>query len=503
MLFLVSCRSSSDTSSVSKNLSLGKIAGLVSETLHVDLDYDDYRIVFEDPSLAEVHYDETGATFSFLKEGETRYQVITGEKRYTGDLFVYDFSYTGMKSTILNQNVRLITCGLEGKKCEFYSDDETIALVDSSGEITPVKEGTCTIGLTWNDVRYERPFTVLKEIDTITSFSIEEGMVNFYGRNEFLNAQVNFDNEASGFEFSFVGTECFATLGGFYNSAYGPTRLQVYLDGKLFSEQPYFQLDKGAIPARYRIVYDLTPSYHTVKVLKMTEVGATSASLYDLSCTGYFLCPEDKSNLKIEVYGDSITAGYGNLRSDNVPDGTNAELQNTLRTYACIAAETMNAQINVHARSGIGLSIAGNIVGDFNMNTRYEYLTPMSYRKWNMHNYIPDIVIVNLGTNDSWSGKFDRQVFVEEYLRFVDRLREAYGSEVRFILCCGFMEEGIYPILEKTIYPNLLQRGIDRVITLKLDKSQSNGHPVEEEHIACAEKIVAAIQSLLVNFPKR
>ena len=137
------------------------------------------------------------------------------------------------------------------------------------------------------------------------------------------------------------------------------------------------------------------------------------------------------------------------------------------------------------------------------MNTRYEYLTPMSYRKWNMHNYIPDIVIVNLGTNDSWSGKFDRQGFVEEYLRFVDRLREAYGSEVRFILCCEFMEEGIYPILEKTIYPNLLQRGIDRVITLKLDKSQSNGHPVEEEHIACAEKIDAAIQSLLANFPKR
>ena len=501
--FVLTACSPSASSSIPASPSAESIAGLVSETYRLEWEGEYAAIVFEDPSLAEVRYEGKNATIAFLKEGETRYQVIVGEKRYTGNLTVYDFSYTGLISTVLNQKVRLEACILEGKEYAFYSDDESIARVDLSGEVTPVKEGTCAIGIVFNDVRYEKEFTVLNPIDTINSFSIEEGMVNFYGRNEFSNAQVDFDNEASGFEFAFVGTECFATLGGAYNSAYGPTRLQVYVDGELFSEQPYFALDKGAIPYRYRIAGNLEPAYHTVKVLKMTEVGATSASMYDLSCTGYFLCPEDKPELKIEAYGDSITAGYGNLRAEGVPDGTNAEMQNTLRTYAFIAAETLNAQINIHARSGIGLSVAGNIVGDFNMNTRYEYLTPMSYRKWNMHNYIPDVVILNLGTNDSWSGRFDRNVFVDEYLRLVGNLREAYGDEVRFLLCSGFMEENVYPILENTIYPKLLQSGVERVMTLKLEKSESNGHPVESEHAACAEKIVEAIESLLANFPKR
>ena len=201
--------------------------------------------------------------------------------------------------------------------------------------------------------------------------------------------------------------------------------------------------------------------------------------------------------MKLEAYGDSITAGYGNLRSETEPDGTNSKIQNTLMTYECVASRILNADINVMARSGIGLSVAHNIVGDYNMNTRYEYMTPLSDTKWNMHNYIPDVVIINLGTNDSWSGKFDRKTFVSQYVALVKNLLSAYGDEVSFVLCCGLMEQGVYPILKNYVYPSLLKEGIQNITTLEFEKSTSNGHPLLNEHQKAGEALADTIKGLL------
>ena len=86
--FVLTACSPSASSSIPASPSAESIAGLVSETYRLEWEGEYDAIVFEDPSLAEVRYEGKNATIAFLKEGETRYQVIVGEKRYTGNLTV-------------------------------------------------------------------------------------------------------------------------------------------------------------------------------------------------------------------------------------------------------------------------------------------------------------------------------------------------------------------------------------------------------------------------------
>ena len=96
-----------------------------------------------------------------------------------------------------------------------------------------------------------------------------------------------------------------------------------------------------------------------------------------------------------------------------------------------------------------------------------------------------------------WSGKFDRKTFVSQYVTLVKNLVASYGNEVSFVLCCGLMEQGVYPILKNYVYPSLLKEGIQNIATLEFEKSASNGHPLIKEHQKAGEALADTIKDLL------
>ncbi len=500
-LFLVGCQNTTNSEPSTtaekeseKKEELTTYKGLVNESIRIDKVEKNVQVFFEDSSLAEAEIDDDSIILHLLKEGETKVELRYGSGNSSyGNLIVYDFSFSGYESTPIGESITLTK---NKSEATFYVSDESLASIDQTGKLTGIKEGWVTVSLTYDDVTYSKEIHITKKENRIQKFYRNSTYLKFHGRNEFYTDYVTMDNEAAGFETTFYGTNLTCEMQGFYASYYGPTMFSVIIDDATDYNSNSFAFT-STDSKEYTLAKNLDKGFHTIKVLKRTEAGATFATMTSLSTDGYFVKAEEKEKLKLEAYGDSITAGYGNMRSETAADGTNSNIQNTLMTYECVASRILDADINVMARSGIGLSVAANIVGDYNMNTRYEYMTPLSDTKWNLHNYIPDVVIINLGTNDSWSGKFDRKTFVTQYVTLVKNLISNYGEDVSFVLCCGLMETGVYPIIENYVYPTLLKEGITNVTTLEFEKSTSNGHPLVNEHKKAGEMLAEKIKELV------
>ncbi len=500
-LFLVGCNNKVDTDSSTttekeseKKEELITYKGMVDKSIVIDTTEKVSQVFFENSSLAEAEVNDTSITMHLLKEGETKLEIryASGNHSYS-NLIIYDFSFSGYESTPVNESITLTKSKSDAV---FSLSDESIASIDQNGKLTGIKVGWVTVSLTYDEVSYSKDIHITKKENRIQKFYRNSTYLKFHGRDEFYADYVTMDNEAAGFETTFYGTNLTCEMQGFYASYYGPTMFSLIIDDATDYNSNCFAFT-STDSREYTLAKDLEEGFHTIKVLKRTEAGATFATMTSLTTDGYFVKAEEKKKLKLEAYGDSITAGYGNMRSSTAADGTNSDIQNTLMTYECVASRILDADINVMARSGIGLSVAVNIVGDYNMNTRYEYVTPLSDTKWNLHNYIPDVVIINLGTNDSWSGKFDRKTFVSQYVTFVKNLVANYGTDVSFVLCCGLMETGVYPIIENYVYPSLLKEGITNITTLEFEKSTSNGHPLANEHQKAGETLAEKIKELI------
>ncbi len=146
----------------------------------------------------------------------------------------------------------------------------------------------------------------------------------------------------------------------------------------------------------------------------------------------------------IEFVGNSITCGLGNEGSEADKKHSYA-LQNQYYTYAAIASRELNAQCWVVARSGMGIyrNTLGNPKGDAdNMQAYYPFtLFGTSGERWDFSRNTPDVVCVNLGTNDTTNPSYDVSLLSAAYVKFIRTLRSHY-LEAKIVLLTGTMVRG-------------------------------------------------------------
>jgi len=146
----------------------------------------------------------------------------------------------------------------------------------------------------------------------------------------------------------------------------------------------------------------------------------------------------------IEFIGNSITCGLGN-EGDNSEKKHTADKQNQFYTYAAIAARELNAQCWIVARSGMGIyrNTCGNPKGDpDNLQAYYPYtLFGMSGEKWDFTRNTPDLVCINLGTNDTTNPSYDVTLLTAAYVKFIHTLRGHYPHS-KILLLTGTMVRG-------------------------------------------------------------
>lgn len=147
---------------------------------------------------------------------------------------------------------------------------------------------------------------------------------------------------------------------------------------------------------------------------------------------------------RIEFIGNSITCGYGVedlRREDHFLD----ETCNHYYTYANRTAQALGAVHQVVARSGIGVyrCYDGPVTGDsINMNTEYPHT--LLYDKselWDFSRFTPQLVCINLGTNDTSTKGADPKLLRQGYRNLLAQVRSHY-PEAKIVMLSGSMMSG-------------------------------------------------------------
>lgn len=147
---------------------------------------------------------------------------------------------------------------------------------------------------------------------------------------------------------------------------------------------------------------------------------------------------------RIEFIGNSMTCGYG-VESDNPLEPFSYETENHYYTYAARTARTLQAQHLVVARSGIGIyrNFGAPRTGcnDCMPNMYNQVLFSDSTELWDFSNYTPDVVCLNLGTNDASQDNYDIELLTDAYRKFLRKLRDIYPDS-KLVLLSGSMLTG-------------------------------------------------------------
>ena len=165
-----------------------------------------------------------------------------------------------------------------------------------------------------------------------------------------------------------------------------------------------------------------------------TFLGFTSGTLKD---------PPAFSGRLIEIVGDSISAGYGDLGSEQHPNGNpdpsggchfSTETESAYLTYGAVAARALGADASIVAASGWGIysdntGNTDNVLPNVYANTVGGQASPA----WSFAAK-PQAVVINLGTNDfSANQNLDQKTFSDPYSAFVATVRSKYPDAL--ILC--------------------------------------------------------------------
>lgn len=189
----------------------------------------------------------------------------------------------------------------------------------------------------------------------------------------------------------------------------------------------------------YRIARNLTDTNHKIEIFKRTEsqVGNTSFKGFCLQINKHLIAASTQLTRKIEFIGDSYTCGYGNEVSipSNPNTGFHSVNENNYNAWGAIVARDLNAEYHCTAYSGRGLyrNNSGSTTGI--LPSIYNRINPNDPTyTWNTANYVPDVVVIHLGTNDfapeqnTTPSMVDSTTFVDTYINFITTLRGYYPS---------------------------------------------------------------------------
>lgn len=314
----------------------------------------------------------------------------------------------------------------------------------------------------------------------------------FVGRIQYSDTGVLFDHCANVMEFQGYMTgelKLDANSSGGNKNDY--TYLTVYIDGKRVDQRFCIAGTNQTIT-----LATFTGNYfHTVRIVKQTELSNSDARLKSITMTGYLTEAPENRKYYIEFYGDSLTAGYSNIATKDYPTSEEGDAiyQDATQTYGFIASEALNADCSILAMSGVGLDQG------WTSNNFMHYFSKYSYRRGSdAYNFkgarVPDLVVIHLGANDVTCGS-SRSKFVENGTALIKYIQEGYGENMPIIWAYDPGEQVPDSWREEVL--NKFS-STTKVYSLKLEwRSQGkiNGHPNVAGHEKNAKELVDLIKN--------
>ncbi len=256
----------------------------------------------------------------------------------------------------------------------------------------------------------------------------------------------------------------------------------------------------------------LPKGIHTIRLMYVIEGYELKPEFWGfvLDCDGTLLEAPALPDRRIEFIGNSITCGYGN-ESIEKTDPFEYETENHYYTYAQQTCRNLNAIAHVVARSGIGVyrSYGGPKTGtpENVMTTEYEYTNLYDRsEQWDFSRYTPQVVCINLGTNDLSTNNYDVKLLKQAYKKFLRQVRQ-HNPKAKIVYLCGSMLVGKeLEIAKKTlneVVEEAKKEGDQEVY--RFDFTPQNGdicygaswHPSYWQHQKMAGELTAFLRSLM------
>lgn len=242
---------------------------------------------------------------------------------------------------------------------------------------------------------------------------------------------------------------------GSFTGAVVSAKLKTVGDGDIFFQPvvdgtPGKRFSVNATEQVVDIATGLSAGPHRVELYRETEGKGFGYSAFLGFTQGTPAAPPAASGRLIEIVGDSISAGYGNLGTEQHPGYAQdpsggcpftTATESAYQAYGPAAARAVNADASVLAGSGWGiysdnLGDSQNVMPLLFGNTLGEQKTPA----WGFVAQ-PQAVIINLGTNDATAKNLTEAKFKPAYAAFLDTVRKKYPAAL--VLCAvGSMLSG-------------------------------------------------------------
>jgi hypothetical protein len=245
--------------------------------------------------------------------------------------------------------------------------------------------------------------------------------IEYTGRIDFSNPNAP--------EFSYSGVSiraCFTgtSISMIMDDKTGQNYYNLILDGKLLDTVKITMGKKT-----YKIADELENKIHEIEIFKRTEemFGKTKFFGFVVDKGSYLTSIVNKRTKLIEYIGNSITCGYGNEGQNGGIFGPTTE--NHYMTYAAITSRNFNARHLAVCKSGIGIyrNWDGPATGNADCMTNY-YTRTFLWDENPKYSFSekPDLICIDLGTNDFSTTGGDSAKFVNNYLRLIDTIQTNY-----------------------------------------------------------------------------
>ncbi|WP_341677382.1 SGNH/GDSL hydrolase family protein [Niveibacterium sp. SC-1] len=236
---------------------------------------------------------------------------------------------------------------------------------------------------------------------------------------------VRFAWSGSALAFAFSGTR--VTL---FIADSGENRFLLDIDGKQRVLTP------GGDPRRITLAEGLAPGEHRLRLTRLTEALLGETVFIGAPEHDGELLPATPRQRRLLVIGDSITAGYG-AEGDNPDCGFSPATENQQLSYAALAAEALDADLHSIAWSGKGAyrNYGETLPQAPNMSALHRRTLPgRADSQWPDADYRPDAIVINLGSNDFWSGAPAGERYDAAMGALVDTLRQIHPDSPIYLM---------------------------------------------------------------------
>lgn len=344
------------------------------------------------------------------------------------------------------------------------------------------------------------------------NYAATEENVKLVGRTMYSNDTTWLVQSGSAVEFTITGKSAAITLAGdssINNDENYRSRYAVLVDGEIIAD------DVMSTPEKTLTLFDgETSRTAKIKIIHLSEAMNGAIGVKNISVTSNQpvpICPEPEKALSIEFIGDSITCAYG-VEGLSSYESFKTTTENFMKSYAYLTAQKLDADYSAVSYSGHGIISGYTSSGEINTDS----LIPDCYgltgklsdyaENWNFETRSHDVVVINLGTNDSSYVTKDpetrAQEFINGYMDFLKTVREK-NPEAYIICTLGTMGDELYEYVAEAVEQYRTDTGDERIMSYhstvqnQADGIGSDWHPSavtqQKSAYVLADKICQAL----------